>query len=279
MQYVKLSWTRSGLLPLGLTLALGMSAVAFVHVDSRAQSAASASSEEGGLRTVIEKYFAACSKKDLAGVVALWSEKAPDLETYKQNLQRQFDNEELNHGSPAITRVEVEKERAGLQATIAQTSINLKSRRQSDRRLIVNFDLVKEDGAWKVWRCAPAAEDLAGALVKMDSQAERVKALEQKKELATVELGQALLIQVDGLFDQRLFARAVEMCELALRLAEQLGENSLKVNALRTRGRVDETRGNYPQAMEWYQQSLKIAEENDNQRGPRRTGRHGPRLE
>jgi CHAT domain-containing protein len=263
MQYVKLSWTRSDLLPLCLTLALGMSAIAFVQVDSRAQSAASASSEENGLRTVVEKYFVACSKKDLAGVVALWSDKAPDLETYKQSLQRQFDNEELNHGSPAITRVKVEKERAGLQATIAQTSINLKSRRQSDRRLIVNFDLVKEAGAWKVWRCAPAAEDLAGALVKMDSQTERVKMLEQEKELATVELGQALLIQVDGLFDQRLFARAAETCELTLRLAEQLGENSLKVTALRTRGRVDETRGNYPQAMEWYQQSLKIAEEID----------------
>jgi len=244
-----------------MTLALGMSAIAFVQVDSRAQSAASASIEENGLRTVVEKYFVACSKKDMAGVVALWSEKAPDLETYKQSLQRQFNNEELNHGSPAITRVKVEKERAGLQATIAQTSINLKTRRQSGRRLIVNFDLVKEAGAWKVWRCAPAAEDLAGALVTMDSQTERVKMLEQEKELATVELGQALLTQVDGLFDQRLFARAVEMCELTLRLAEQLGEKSLTVNALRTLGRVDATRGNYPQAMERYQQSLKIAEE------------------
>jgi CHAT domain-containing protein/uncharacterized protein HemY len=267
MQYVKLRWTRSGLLPLGLTLALGMSAIAFVQVNSHAQSSASASSEEDGLRTVVEKYFVACNKKDMAGVVALWSKKAPNLETYKQSLQRQFDNEELNHGSPAITRVKVEKERAGLQATIAQTSINLKSRRQSEHRLIVNFELVKEAGAWKVWRCAPAAEDLAGALVKMDSQAERVKLLEQEKELATVELGQALLTQGAGLSSQGLFARAAEMCELALRLAEQLGEKSLTVNVLRALGRIDETRGNYPQALERYQQSLKIAEEIDDRLG------------
>src|SRR5215510_15524598 len=168
MQYVKPRWTRRGLLPLGLTLALGMSAFAFFQVDSRAQSAASASSEDDGLRSVVEKCFVACSKKDLAGVLALWSEKSPNLAPFKLSLQQQFTNEELNNSSPAITRVRVEKERASLQATIAQTSINLKNRLQSDRRLIVNFEFVKESGAWKVWRCASAAEDLAGALVKMD---------------------------------------------------------------------------------------------------------------
>jgi CHAT domain-containing protein/predicted negative regulator of RcsB-dependent stress response len=258
MRCVKLRWTRSGLLPLGLTLALGLSAFAFVQVDSRAQSAASASSEGDDLRPVVEKYFAACNKKDLAGVVALWSEKSPNLAPFKQSLQRQFTNEEPNYGSPAITRVRVEKERACLQARVAQTSINLKARRQSDRRLIINFELVNEAGAWKVWRCAPAEEDLAGALVKMDGQTERVKLLAQEKELATVELGQALLIQGEGLSSQGLFAQATEICELALRLAEQLGETSLKVNALLALGRVDEMCGNYSQALERYQQSLKI---------------------
>ena len=58
-----------------------------------------------------------------------------------------------------------------------------------------------------MWRCAPAAEDLAAALVKMDSQTERVKLLEQEKELATVELGRALLTQGEGLSSQGLFAR------------------------------------------------------------------------
>src|SRR5215475_9925653 len=271
MQYMKLSWTRRGLLPLGLMLALGISDFAFVQIDSRAQSATSALSGEDDMRSVVEKYFVACSKKDLAGVVALWSEKSPNLASFKQSLQQQFTNEELNNGSPAITRVRVEKERAFLQARVAQTTINLKSQQQSDRRLIVNFELVKEGGAWNVWRCAPAAEDLAGALAKMDDQTERVKLLAQEKALATVELGRALLTQGEGLSSQGLFARAVEMFELALRLAEQLGEKSLKVNALRALGRADEMRGNYPQALERYQQSLKIAEEIADRIGMART--------
>jgi CHAT domain-containing protein/uncharacterized protein HemY len=261
MRCVKLHWARSGLSLLGLTLALGMFAFAFIQVDSRAQSAASASSEEDGLRSVVEKYFVACSIKDLAGVVALWSEKSPNLAPFKQSLWQQFANEELHHGSPAITRAKVEKERASLQAEVAQTSIDLKSRRRSDRRLIVNFELVKEAGAWKVWRCAPAAEDLAVALAKMDGQTERAKMLEQERELATVELGRALLIQGEEQSSQGLYAQAVETYELTIRLAEQLGEKSLTADALRGLGRVDETQGNYPQALERYQQSLKIAEE------------------
>ncbi|HKE56485.1 MAG TPA: hypothetical protein VKB46_07285, partial [Pyrinomonadaceae bacterium] len=143
MRYVKLRLTCSGLLPLGLTLALAMSAFAFFQVDSRAQSAASASSDEARLRTVVEKYFAACGKKDLAGVVALWSEKSPNLATYKQSLQRQFTDEEPNHDNPVITRVKVEKERASLRATIAQTSMSLKSQRKSGHLLVVNFEFVK----------------------------------------------------------------------------------------------------------------------------------------
>jgi CHAT domain-containing protein/tetratricopeptide (TPR) repeat protein len=220
---------------------------------------------------VVEKCFVACSKKDLAGVVALWSEKSPNLAPFKQSLQQQFKNEELNNGSPAIARVRVEKERAFLQARLAQTSINLKSQQQFDRRLIVNFELVKEAGAWKVWRCAPAAEDLAVALAKMDDQTERVKLLAQEKELATVELGRALLTQGEGLSNQGLIARAVEMYELALRLAEQLGEKRLIVNVLLALGRVDEMRGNYPQALERYQQSLIIAEKIDYRPGMART--------
>src|SRR5262245_34012697 len=117
--------------------------------------------------------------------------------------------------------------------------MSLKSQRKSGHLLVVNFEFVKEAGDWKVWRCAPAAEDLAETLVKMDSQTERVKLLAQEQEQLTVELGRALLIQGERLSSQSLFARAVEMCELALRIAEQLGEKNLTVNALRALGRVD----------------------------------------
>src|SRR5215470_7357029 len=115
-----------------------------VRIDSRAQSAAPAQSEEAALRAVVESYYAACGKKDLAGVVALWSEKSSNLAAYKQSLERQFASEDLSYGSPAVSRVKVENKRANLRATIALTSVNLKSQQKSERRLTLSFVLVKE---------------------------------------------------------------------------------------------------------------------------------------
>jgi hypothetical protein len=96
---------------------------------------------------VVENYFAACGKKDLAGAMALWSEKSPNLAAYRQNLGQQFTIEDLSYGSLAVSQVKVEHERASLRATIALTSINIKSQQKSERRLILNFVLVKEGGA------------------------------------------------------------------------------------------------------------------------------------
>src|SRR5215813_3612188 len=218
-------------------------------------------SEEAALRAVVESYYAACGKKDLVGVVALWSEKSPNLAAYRQSLERQFASEDLNYGSPAVSRVKVENERASLRARIALTSINLKSQQKSERRLIISFELVKEGGAWKVWRCASAAEDLTEALVKAGSQPEREALLTGERELVTAELGQALLAKGRRLFIQSSYNRAKEINELALEVAERCGAKSSMATALVEIGRAYWMQGNYAQALEQYQKGLKISEE------------------
>jgi hypothetical protein len=142
---VKRRYLRSLMLFWGLIFVC-LSVFDFIPTDSRAQSAASTPSEEAALRAVVESYYSACGKKGLAGVVALWSEKSPNLATYKKSLEQQFMSEELTYGSPAVSRVKVENERANLRVTIALTSINFKSQQKSERRLILNFELVKEGG-------------------------------------------------------------------------------------------------------------------------------------
>src|SRR5215470_4956347 len=192
---VKLPRVWSSLLPPGLILALGIFVFNLVRIDSHAQGAASAAPEAAALGAAVESYFAACDRKDLEGVVALWSDRSPNLAAHKQSLQQLFASEELSDGRPAISRVKVEGEKASLRATVARTSINLKSREKSERRLIINFELVKEAGGWKVWRYATAAEDLAEALVKTGGKTERAALLTEERELAPGELGRALLAQ------------------------------------------------------------------------------------
>jgi tetratricopeptide (TPR) repeat protein len=217
--------------------------------------------EEAALRAVVDKYFFAYGKKDLAGVMALWSEKSLDLATHRQNLQQQFTNEDLSFGSPAISRVKLESEKASLRVTIVLTSVDLKSRQKSEQQMVSNLELVKEDVEWKVWRYAPAAEDLAAALVKADTEAEREELLAEEKESVTVELEQALLTQGQKLIRQGNYRRAMDIYRLALKIAGQSGDKGATTDALRGIGDVHRSRDNYTEALEQYRKSLQICEE------------------
>ena len=93
-----------------LTLGLNFSAPAL----ALPQSTSSTPFEEASLRVVVEEYFSAYGKKDLAGVVALWSERSPSLATYKRSLEQRFASEDLSFGRSAISRVKVESEKASL---------------------------------------------------------------------------------------------------------------------------------------------------------------------
>src|SRR5262249_50910448 len=161
-------------------LLLSLSAFSFLQVDSYAQDSSSSQFEEAALRSIVEKFFSAYGKKDLAGVVALWSEKSPNLATSKKTLQQRTASEDQSFSNPAISRVKVEGEKASLRVTIALTTINLKTQQKSEQRLVSNFEFVKEGGEWKVWRYFLAAEDLAGTLVKVDSKAEQAKLLAEE---------------------------------------------------------------------------------------------------
>src|SRR5262249_27947399 len=109
---IKFLLERSIIFSWGVMFALGLSAFIFPKVDSLAQERFPATIEEAALRVVVEKYFIAYGKKDLAGVVSLWSEKSPHLATYKQSLQQQFTNEDLSFGNPTISQVTLESQKA-----------------------------------------------------------------------------------------------------------------------------------------------------------------------
>ncbi|HKX33440.1 MAG TPA: tetratricopeptide repeat protein [Blastocatellia bacterium] len=268
MPGIKHGCPRNRMVFRGLFLVMCFVAPALTQIVTHAQrpnpapspSSPPASSEEEALRAVVERYFATYGRKDLAGVVALWSENSPNLAAFKQKLQQQFTNEDLSFGSPVISRVKIENERAGLRVTIPQVSINLKSRERSERPSIRNFELAKEAGAWKVWRSVPAAEELAEALVKAGNPAERAALLAEDRELMTAELSEALLTQGQLLVDQGTYDQAREILGLALEVAERSNDESHKAEAIDNIGHVYRSQGNYSQALVQYRKSLKISE-------------------
>ena len=246
-----------------MTLGLNLSGPAL----ALPQSTSSAPFEEASLRVVVEEYFSAYGKKDLAGVVALWSESSPSLAAYKQSLERQFTSEDLSFGLSAISRVKVESEKASLRVTIALTSINRKNQQKSEQRLVRIFEFIREGKQWKVWRYAPAAEDLARALAKAGNEAERAGLLAEEKELVGVELGRALLTQGNQLFSQSDYKQAMEIYKLALEIVEPLNNKYLTAIAIFGIGNVHRLQSNYSQALEQYQKYLKISEEINDKAG------------
>src|SRR5688572_24393607 len=93
-----------------VSLALSLSVTSPVLAPSQSLSAfliSNQSPPESAVREVVEKYFALSARKDLNGVVSLWSDKSPDYASLKQNLERQFTTEDYGSNVPTISQIKV----------------------------------------------------------------------------------------------------------------------------------------------------------------------------
>src|SRR5215510_10527792 len=216
-----------------LALSLSHMSPVFAQAPSApATLSASQSSAETAVRAVVEKYFALYAAKDLDGLIGLWSQKSPDLATLKQNLERQFAIESYGLSLPVVSRVTVEGEKVSLRAAVNLTATNLKSNQKREQRIVRNMAFIMEDGRWKVWRYAPAENDLAEALIKTQTEAERTGLLAEEKELVTSELVTALNNRGSRLRNQRNYPQALAVHRLAQSIGEQIGDNAAVAGAL-----------------------------------------------
>jgi CHAT domain-containing protein len=103
-------------------------------------------------------------------------------------------------------------------------------------------------------------EELAAALVAAKTEEGRRALLGAEKRLLTVKLQQALVKQGQSLINQGSYAPALTIYQLALQLAEQLGDKTGTADALRGIGAIHFSQGDYKLALNYYQQSLKLAE-------------------
>jgi len=244
-------------------LALSLCLISSVLAQSQSSSSAlnaSSSPDDAAVRAVVEKYFALYAAKDRDGLISLWSRQSPDYAALKQDWQREFTAETYSLSPPTISRVKVEGERASLRATAHLTAINPQSKEKREQRIVRNFAFVREGGTWKVWRAVPAEQDLAEALMKAKTEAERTGLLAEEKELVTSELVQALGSQGDRFLNQGVYPPALAIYRLAQSLAEQLGDQSGIALMLSNIGEVHRSQGEYAQALEYLQKGLALSE-------------------
>src|SRR5262249_20015250 len=97
------------LLVLSVTLCLALASPA-----GRAQS-----TDESALRGLVERFFAAYAKEDLAGFMALWSQKSPDHAQRKQIMEETFaDCEKIVVETLTIREVRVEGQTARVRVLV-----------------------------------------------------------------------------------------------------------------------------------------------------------------
>lgn len=229
------------------------------------QSVASAQpSTEARLRDLVERFFGAFCKKDVDGIKSVWSKESPELAGVVAKLTQTFANSErIELKSLTIRKAKVDGREASMRLVIDINAVEAKTGKPARDfgRINRTFHFVREGEEWKVWRYVASEEELAAELLQVKSETARDALLGAQRELLTAELVQALIARGRILANQAEYQGAMTVYELALGVADQLGDKTGIAKALNSIGTVYYWQGDYSEALARYQKSLKLAEE------------------
>lgn len=221
------------------------------------------SDDQASVRHVIEQFFAAFQKKDLPGVMALWSEKSPDLVAGRQTMQQTFARyRTIEVKNPGLEEITVEANKATVQLNGELSVVRTQTSASATAlRMSWTIELVKETGGWKILRHVAREDKLAEALSAASTPEERGALLNAQPELITPELVSALIKQARQLLARGRQDEALTICDVALDIAQRLDDKIGMFVSLRVKGTVARVRGDNKQALEYYERCLKLAEE------------------
>jgi tetratricopeptide (TPR) repeat protein len=225
-------------------------------------SASLQSADQTALGNLAERFFAAYQKQDLDALMLLWSEKSADYAASKQSLQQSFTANKIELKSTTIGKLTLDGEKASLRVVMDSSAVEVKTGKPADgfgkKNRTLHF--IKESGVWKVSRFVSSEEELAAAIATAKTAEERKALLEADRELVTIELPRALNEQSTRLRNRGSSSQALAVSQMALTIAQELGDKPAIATALRNTGIVYQLQGNTPLAMENYQKSLNIYE-------------------
>ncbi|MFN2511371.1 MAG: tetratricopeptide repeat protein [Pyrinomonadaceae bacterium] len=254
--------SRVSLLSLALSLTLMSPALAQVQSSPSAQSAT-----EAAVRLVVEKYFALYTTKDLEGLMSLWSAKTADPAGKRKAIEKQLETSDVSINNLTISRVKIEGERATLRVTLKMEMTSKQNQQRVEERQTSNFQLVREEGMWKLWEFAPAVNDLAAALGRATLEGEQERLLVQEKDLVDSSLLAAMTELTGSLIRKSDYAQALSLSQLAARIAERIGDRRGLGDALTNLGAIHGRQQRGSQALDYLQKSLAIYEKTGDKKG------------
>lgn len=236
---------------------------------SNSVSAYRQSTDEVALQSLTAKFFNVYEKQDLDALMSLWSEQSTDYATSRQRFQQSFAASRIEIINITMGKLTIDGERANLRVVVDSNAVDIKTGKPATGfgKLNRTLHFVKEDGAWKVSRFVSSEEELAASIAKLEAEEDRNALLEANKDLQTIDLQKALIVQGINWTNRSNYSQKMVIALLALRIAQQLNDKEAIAAAFRNIAYTHRQLGSLAQAIEAYQKSLKISEEINDQAG------------
>jgi CHAT domain-containing protein/Tfp pilus assembly protein PilF len=225
-------------------------------------SASQGTPQETALRALVEEYFAAYAKKDLDGMVALWSSKSPDLAVRKQQAQQFF----TTTGNITLTHIEIresltEAEKAHLLVTFDLSAVDAETGKPMAGlgKITHSLQCVKLAGFWKIWHDSNAVNDLAMSLLAAKSEQERTALLNGNAMLVTPYLVDTLVDEARRLQFHGEYEGALSVHKTAYGIATAISYQRGRARSLNNIGFLESLTGNRMEALQTLQRGLAIA--------------------
>lgn len=219
--------------------------------------------DETNLRALIHDYFAAYTARDSARLFTFWSEKAPEREARRAEVERQFaavrsfELKSLSVGSLSVeggaARARVRLELGGADAKTGAPPAGVGAQERA-------LAFVKEAGGWKVWRDASTEDELASALLAAPDERARAALLASEPSVKAADLLQPAVRIANRLFVEGEYERALAAYGLVRELSTLAGNRRGLALALLGVGLVHNARDESDLALSSYAESMAAAE-------------------
>ncbi|HKU76007.1 MAG TPA: CHAT domain-containing protein, partial [Pyrinomonadaceae bacterium] len=205
------------------------------------------------VRSAVTNFFSAYQRKDADGLMALWSSKSPQRESFAADARKTFsgtDGTALK--SFEIRRLNIE----GTSATvILQVELNA-TKPGTITHLNRVLRLVKEDGPWKVWQYESRERELVTKLLAAKTESDQKALLEAEPDLVTAELVLVLKIVSDTFSQRRELSQTIVGLKLMRSIAERIGDEKSAAYAIVNLGVTHYNRAEYQQASQLFEHFL-----------------------
>lgn len=233
-------------------------------LDRNQALAQNAADDESRARALVDQFYTSYSRKDLDGLMKLWSSRSPGIDAAKKTTQTAFDSvDAIDLKQLTVVKLAIEGEIATARIDAEMLATDKKTGKPASGfgKIHRVLHLIKEESVWRVLRESSAEEELAESLVEAKTKDQRERLLDNNKDLIDVALRQSIYDLSLRQRTQSNFAAAIDIALLAQGIAERIGDKLGIVITTRAIGISHAELTQYPEALEDFHKALSVAED------------------